>query len=328
MSSITPSTTLMQPIKFGSKKVLQVKDPIYTGHINKELKNYSIVPTDRNYKFLDNNNLHYLKINKHLISLSGFGKKCILFLTKINGKNYCFYINKKTGDIVYVRHRFKDEIFTGTIFDGEIIKDENNNWIFSITDIMVYKGNTQDKTTLIDRIEIMNNIISTEYKEDHNLDVARIEIKKYFEYEYLNDLYNTFKPSLSYRCSGFIFKNIMCNDKYLLHIFEENRTKKAVEESKLNTNTSSIIAFKINKTELPDIYELHCSKDGSLYKYGYAGVTTLAKSKYLIELFEKSGGTDIYVKCSFHQVFKKWMPYDIANYISDYQTVENVSENI
>ena len=41
----------MIPVKFANKRVLQVKDTVYIGHINKELRNYSIIPTERNYKF-------------------------------------------------------------------------------------------------------------------------------------------------------------------------------------------------------------------------------------------------------------------------------------
>ena len=322
------SNTLMIPVKFANKRVLQVKDTVYIGHINKELRNYSIIPTERNYKFLDNNNLNYLKINKHLVSLNGFGKKCILFLTKIKDKSYCFFINKKTGDILYVRYRFKDDIFTGTVLDGEMIKDNDGNWIYSIIDILIYKGNSMDKLSLQDRINEIETMLKHEYIVDNNFDIAKLEVKKYFEYKYMNDLYTKYKDSLNYRCSGFIFKNILCNDKYLLHILEENRTKNKIENIKIEQNNKTEIAFKINKTEYPDIYELHCSKDGNLHKYGYAAVPTLAVSMYLNDIFKNINNEDIYMKCSFHIGFNKWTPYDKTDYLSEYKNIQKiVNEN-
>ena len=320
------SNSKMNAVKFCNKKGLEINDNLLKNIIIKKLNDYNLKHEEKNYRFLDNSLINYLKINKHLVTLSSFGKKNLLFLTKINNKKYCFFINKKNNTFVSVRYRFKDNIFNDTILDGELLKDNDNNWIFSIIDIIVDKGNTTDKFPLNKRLEILNDIIDNNFIKDYNFDVANLEVKKYFEYKYIDDIYNTFKNKLSYRCSGFIFKNIIINEKYLLYIFQENRTKKSYgnsKECKVSTK-NDIISFNIKKTDLPDIFELYCSKDNTMFKYGIASINTLSCSRFVNKLFEDKNESSIYVKCSYNKKFNKWIPYEEYTEISDYNTIKEM----
>ena len=239
-------------------------------------------------------------------------------------------MNKKTNTIVSVRYRFKEIYFNDTILDGELLKDNDNNWIFSVIDIIVDKGNCVDKYPLNHRLVILEDMISNHFQKDTNMDVADVELKKYFEYKYINDLYDTYKEKLSYRCSGFIFKNIIIYEKYLLYIFQENRTKKSItliKKCKIN-NSNEIISFNIKKTDLPDIFELYCSKDESMYKYGIASINTFACSKFVNGLFEQNNNEAVYVRCSYHKVFDKWIPYEQHEDISDYNIIKGMESEL
>ena len=317
----------MKAVRLGNKKVLQINDTQIKDQIKNSLENYRINCLDRNYKFLDSASIDYLKINKHLVTLSSFGKKYLLYITKINNKKYCFFICKKTNNIVSVRYRFKENIFCNTLIDGELLKDNDNNWIFSIIDIIVYKGNYLDKHNLNERLDILSELVNNEYNKDTNFDIAELKIKKYFEYCHMNDLSNSYMNNLNYRCSGFIFKNILINEKYLLYIFQENRTKKTVNNDKIINNkiNKSIPSFIIKKTELPDIYELYCSKENKLFKYGIASINTLACSKFIRDIIKEN--EDIYVKCSYNKLFNKWIPYSLTDTISDYNSIKKLEEN-
>ena len=316
----------MNAIKFCNKKGLEINDSILKNIIIQKLQNYNLNHEEKNYRFLDNSLINYLKINKHLVSLSSFGKKNLLYLTKINNKKYCLFINKKNNSIISVRYRFKDIYFNDTILDGELLKDNNNKWIFSIIDVIVDKGNSIDKFPLTYRLDLLNDMINNNYCRDDAMDVAYLELKQYFEYKYINDVYNNFKNKLSYRCSGLIFKNIIINEKYLLYIFQENRTKKSItNNNKISINKSNdIISFNIKKTYLPDIYELYCSKEGALTKYGIASINTMSCSKFVNNLFNNKNDDLIYVKCSYHKRFNKWIPYEQYTEISDYNVIKNM----
>jgi len=320
------SNSRMNAIKFCNKKGLEINDPILKSVIIQKLNNYNLKHEEKNYRFLDNSLINYLKINKHLITLSSFGKKNLLYLTRINNKKYCLFINKKNSTIVSVRYRFKDNYFNDTILDGELLKDNNNVWIFSIIDIIVDKGNSTDRYPLQQRLEMLNDTIHNNFQKDNNLDVAHLEVKQYFEYKHMSDVYDTYKNKLSYRCSGFIFKNIIIFEKYLLYIFQENRTKKSItthKNCKINTS-NDIISFNIKKTDLPDIYELYCSKDESLFKYGIASINTMACSKFVNQLFNDNKNKDFNVRCSYHKEFNKWIPYEEVSEISDYATIKTM----
>lgn len=326
----TNNQAKMISYKIGGKRGLKINDNKIKTTIIKSLESYINI-NDRGYKFLDNSTLNYLKINKHLIALSTFGKKFLLYFTKIDDKKYCIYYNRKTNELVSVRHRFKDDIFDNTLIDGELLKDtDTEHWRFSVSDILVYKGTNLNKHILDERLTILKNMLETEYIVDTNLDIAEFEVKQYFEYKYLDDLYNTYMEKKPYRCSGFIFKNTMIYEKYLLYIFQENRTKKTISSDKIKTNStqSSIKSFQIKKTDLPDIYELYCSKEGTIFKYGYAGVTTLNNSLFILTLFkDASQNAEIYVKCSYNKLFEKWIPFASDETIDDYDNIKLIETN-
>jgi len=315
----------MSGYKIGGKRGLKINDEAIKSKVIKSLESYINI-NDRGYKFLDNSTLNYLKINKHLVALSTFGKKFLVYFTRINDRKYCLYYNRKTNEVISVRHRFKDDIFLNTLIDGELLKDtDTEHWRFSISDILVYKGTNLNKHILKDRLELLNQMLSEEYIADDNFDIAEFDVKQYFEYKHIQDLYETYMETKPYRCSGFLFKNIMINERYLLYIFQENRTKKTIATDKINTASpqSVIKSFQIKKTDLPDIYELYCSKEGSIFKYAYAGVTTLNNSIFIANLFKDiPHNADVYVKCSYNRLFEKWVPFGADETIDDYENIK------
>jgi len=85
----------MESFIFCKKKSLKVKSDKILNFIKSNLIKFNINQNEKNYKFLDNISINYLKINKHIVTYSTFGHKYILYLTKYNNKNTCFFINKK-----------------------------------------------------------------------------------------------------------------------------------------------------------------------------------------------------------------------------------------
>ena len=119
-----------------------------TGFCNKEIDNV----TDNSMKkyILDNLDIktnhkfhyRYARIyneqykknlnNPHLICLKSSGTPYLLFCTQINDINYCFLIDKKIKDgyeypkIFIVHYRFDPQLFQGTLFETELIRDKND----------------------------------------------------------------------------------------------------------------------------------------------------------------------------------------------------------
>ena len=128
-----------------------------TGFCNKEIDN---VTNNQMKEYILNNmkmktninfNDRYAKIyneqyrknlnNPHIICLKTSGTPYLLFLTQINDTNYCFLIDKKIKDgylypkIFLVHYRFNEELFNGTLFEVELIRDKNQEWSLIIGDI-------------------------------------------------------------------------------------------------------------------------------------------------------------------------------------------------
>ena len=84
--------------------------------------------------------------NPHLICLKSSGTPYLLFCTQINDTNYCFLIDKKIKDgyeypkIFIVHYRFSPELFQGTLFETELIRDKHQEWSLLIGDIYHNSG--------------------------------------------------------------------------------------------------------------------------------------------------------------------------------------------
>jgi len=338
--SIISFIIIMKSIKFGNKKALQIVSNDMKNTIKNEIKDTCAMEiTTRYYNFLNEKNMHLLKDNTYKVCINTFGHKYLLFLTKYNNKNYCIFVNKKKEDMIHIRFRFKDELFTNTLFDGELIKNKDDNWVYVITDIMAYKGECILKNKILDeRIELLKNVYDNDYAIDEMMDFCKIDIKKYFDLKYLDDIHKRYLQSVPYKCSGIYFQHNTDYKKSFMYIFPEFRTIQ--DSSTTQTSTSSNIQtknepvekkiiepnkkfpfnFQIRQTDLPDIYQLYYKNKDKMINYGYAGVPNMETSKLLSDIFEKmdpDGTKDDNIKvvgiCEFSEKFGKWIPKKITH---------------
>ena len=104
--------------------------------------NYYIKISDRNFYILNKKNLRYIENKPFVLSVKSLGSLYYLYLTKIEGKNYCIYINRRLKEghkfplMVSALYRFDDEIYSNTLFDGELLRDNDGNWLFIINNLV------------------------------------------------------------------------------------------------------------------------------------------------------------------------------------------------
>ena len=241
----------MKPIKFGNKNVLQ----IVSNSVKSEIKNSvrsaaNMEITTRSYNFLNEKNLHNLNDTDYKVCVNTFGHKYLLFLTKYHNKNYCVFINKKREDMIHVRFRFSEELFNNTLFDGELIKNNDNKYVYTITDIFSYKNECviEDKS-LEERLDILQNIIHKKYKKDDLMNFCLLDVKEYFELKYLKDIYERYIPSIPYRCSGIFLQHLENHRKSYMYIFPEFRTQNNQQNNNQqnNKNQNKEVNKKVNK---------------------------------------------------------------------------------
>jgi len=241
----------MKSTYFCNKKSLEIISPNIKNDITSlinEIGSFNL--TSKYYTFLNKKNVNNLKENKFLVSLSTFGKKFILFVTKYNTKKYCIFINKKNESMIVTQLKFTDDIFLGTLFDGELVKNDNEKWIFLINDIAYCKGNNIITKPFHERQNIIENILLNEYDYKEDNQSFFISKKNYFRYENIKDLVENYMNNLNYKCSGLYFKNINNFSDNYLFIFPECRSDTKILNNKIeieNKNNNINNTKNINK---------------------------------------------------------------------------------
>jgi hypothetical protein len=317
----------MKSVYFSNKKSLQVVSPNIRNDIKSQINHMGSFNLDsKYYTFLNRKNVNNLKENNFMVSLSTFGKKYILYITKYNQRKYCIFINKKNDIMTVTQLKFSDEIFNGTLFDGELVKNNEEKWIFLINDIAYYKGDNIITKSFQERQVIIENILSKEHDNNNEEnDTLFITKKMYFEYNNIKDLCERYINHLNYKCSGVYFKNIHNFSDNYLFIFPECRSDskilnngitignikinmenneeeddlfkdvEIIESSKSNMKLEKTTCrFLINPTTMPDIYELYCKNtNNNIEKYSYASVPDIETSNFLKNIIGENNTTDI-----------------------------------
>lgn len=246
--------------------------------------------------------------NPHLICLKSSGTPYLLFCSQINDVNYCFLIDKKVKDgyeypkIFIVHYRFSPELFKGTLFETELIRDKNQEWSLLIGDIYHNSGVSLKNIQIHDRMNVCIDIMENKYINDSFCDICPIFIKKYFDFQEIRSIFSDFIPNLPYRVRGFYFVPMKTSYSKIIYIFKDEDYKK------VNTNNKKYISFRIIKTVKPDVYELYLFNEQktSIQKHSYASIPDIQTSKWVKQLCDSKD--ECMVECKYNSLFKKWVP--------------------
>ena len=112
---------------FGNKEA-QILPKKQVSYIVDVLNNYEINYQDKTYRYLENNSFNYLKHNRHMVTLTTFGKKYLMFFTKISHNKVCIFINKRDGMFLSVNINAPDSLYNNTLIDGQFLKDYESDF--------------------------------------------------------------------------------------------------------------------------------------------------------------------------------------------------------
>ena len=250
--------------------------------------------------------------NPHIICLKSSGTPYLLYCTQINGVNYTFLIDKKIKvgydypKIFVTPYQFDSSLFTGTLFETELLRTKGNQWFLLIGDMYYCKSQNFKNKIIMDRMSCIHDIFDTQYNSDSFCDVCPIKIKRYFDYSEKDYLMNEFIPHLDYGTRGFYFVPLKCSYSKILYLFKDGEMKKPKQEKKTTLN------FMVQKTLKRDVYELYLQGDNNIVKQGIACVPNLKCSQMLRDLFNEFTD-EIIVECKYNLKFKKWEPLQKTN---------------
>jgi hypothetical protein len=318
---------LTEFISFCDRKADNVRSDEFKAKILNNLQEkHQIDISFKPYNLLKHTRIPCVDKHPHILSLRTVGNSYFLYLTNIDNVNYCFYIDRKIDSarhayprILSVKYRFKEDLFTDTLLDGELIYDVEGRWYFILADILIYKGQQLTKQTIERRVELLYYVLQNDYTPDMVLDICPFQVKKLFTYQDMEYIFNNYIPNLPYNTKGICFNTL--NPQYSSYIYMFNPTERIPTKYQKNNNVSKshqrvakqesykTHVFKIIQTNTSQIYDLYCLNDGRLVKYGVAYVGDASHRQFIDRLFETAQSKlDIMVECYYIPRYKKWKP--------------------
>ena len=351
-------------LSFCSKRAFNILDETLKQEILTKLhKNYYITIKDKNFYILNSKNIKYIEKNPHILSVKSIGSLYYLFLTIIDGRKYCLFIDKKIKEghkfprIISVIYRFDDSVFNNTVFDGELLRDQDDNWLYLINNLVLYKGELYKNKNIVQKLSKVYQILSDEYNKDDHIEICPLYVKRLFGYHEWDYIINTYIPNLKYKPRGIYFEGIRNLNNHLF-LFPRNQTfnksSNLPDDSgiKINSFSSSnngssnnsnikvsktsntysnnkkhknvgnninnedllrktYMTFIMRKTDTSDIYNLYCSNNDDLKKYGIALIDGLKTSKKMRKLFQNDKD-NLQMKCKYDNKKEKWIPIDLS----------------
>ena len=258
-------------IQFCDKKAFVMNDI--------DLHYYSYQPR---FKYIDLKDSSILE-EPHLVTLETNGIPFTLYLITIKGKKYCIMYDEKLKQSLCVKFRFHSELYKGSVFKGDLRKNEHGQWFFYIHDITYYKGDVCMKT-LSQKLTLIYDILKNFYKWDEYMNICQIRIRSFFLYEHLEKVRD--EVVYFYPDKGNTIYKWSKNENY---------------QKKQNEKKSTILA-EIHKTEKPDVYQVY-------YENEFLGNALLRGMKLSKDLFHLFKGREKYnIECKFNDRFQKWEP--------------------
>lgn len=318
--------------------------------------------SQKRYKYanlLNPTSITYLSKQPHLITLKTGGSNYFLFLTKINGVNNALFIDCKTKQgytlprIITTEFKFSDDLFNGTVFDGEIVRDKSDNWMFLISNIVALRGRVVNNN-IVSRMNLIYKILSENYNPDPILDICPIKVKKIYRYSDYDKLILLYIGKYDYEIKGLFFNSL--NNKHSNHLFMmsapskkegytdkkktrstgETKFSSAASETKQESITpvsdSDSITFQIKTTDKPEIYDLYAVNDKTrvVEKYSIALIKKMSISKMLNKYFSsENSDKSCFCNCKYNKKFNKWEVIDLnpdAILPDSLNTIKNMEE--
>ena len=223
----------------------------------------------------------------------------IIYLYLINNlsTNFCLYI--KDGNIYSVKHRFKNNLFKGTLFECQRYPKN----IMYVTNLLIHNG-IPFEGNLDDIIRNLNDLIDNSYQPDPILDPISLEVKPIVQSNYIKSLIQEYQP-----------KNLLCrhpDGKQLMILtgpfdLDQEQTDK---EEKIDISAISslqirndLLYFRLKYTDKSDVYHLYSLMNNSEIFFDLADVASIKTSRFLRTVQNNS-----IVLCRYNPDFNRWCP--------------------
>jgi len=189
-----------------------------------------------------------LSKNKYMVCEKTDGERIVLLILNIKSddsdtlKPMCFITNRN-NEFYFIPLSCKRELFEGSIFDGEIIKNKNGVWTYMIHDCMCYNG--VDFTKKIHKLRygaVVDFIVKRYFFKES--DPFQIKTKLFYSYgPELNKTWEHIKSTTENNIDGLIFTPVNEPMRF-------GRMKELLKWKEPGDNTMDFLVKKINSKKL------------------------------------------------------------------------------
>jgi hypothetical protein len=293
------------------------------------------------FLILDNTQkLNFLQDNEHYLSPNYRGYNYFLLMITIDGTKYCVAIDRKklsyhkdqldikNISVVQLNTNISDTFYQGTIFDGKLIKN-NNDYIFLIQDCFYLMGNKMLDMEMKQKINHLDEIFKVHFtKASKYCTNFNFKLNKLYEYNELKDFVYNILPTLTIPVNGITFFPKFSGIN-IVHIEKKNDKviiNNTPTTSKIESTSYHIIHDFVNflknrnysyevgntkilwlaRTQIPDVYYIAENENGD--KMGIAHIPNLKISHYCDDHIKDK---PVKFNCVFCNKFKKWIPINL-----------------
>lgn len=200
---------------------------------------YKIRIIQKHWHAFEDTHYQIIQRSPHLASIRSNGNPYYLYFTRYEGVNQMMYIDKKIQPgyqkprIILSKGRFYDAVFENTLVEGEMVKDNRNQWLFLITDVIIYKGVVLHDVLLHERLQKAYELLQYYYTPDPIMDVCQFQVKKYVPVnrQALESLV-AFSEKLPYSSRGIYIYPLSLKYKPKLINFDDTLVKSVVRKVK------------------------------------------------------------------------------------------------
>ena len=334
----------LQQISFCGKVVQNLTNDDQKGYfLDKLYNNYQTKISDKDYIILKEKYLSNLHKNKHYLSTVSNGNRYFLYLTIYQGRYLNLFIDRKVKEgykyprMLLVDFNFDDSFYQQeTLFSGELIKKDDNSWLFLLSNLLVYQEQTIN-LNIIGKMNIIYRILSKNYQNSEKQPCV-LKVKKIFKIQEISEVLQKFIPNLGYTCKALSFYPDNNSFSNFIYLFDRNKSyqekntmtksisklsntsseissidnidelKRTIEEKIETTDEEIEYNFKLRNTDCPDIYQLFTKYQKKVILYGYAHIPSIKCSKYIQKKLSSNDYKDIIINCRYSNNFKKWEP--------------------
>ena len=199
---------------------------------------------------IERKDLYKIKKFPYVVSNKTDGVRFMMICVRYKDEPYCVLVNRSFTFCAVNDQKFDEEVYDGTLLDGELAKNNKGEWHYLVHDVVSAAGRDVSKDNWSDRNMNLTKIVDTAYKGPGQFTTT---IKEFYHFSQLGDVIN--QNSNEFKSDGLVFTPqlypIGMGTQYTLF--------------KWKPQTEHTFDFKVTKPD--DTYSLNIFHKGNIVEY-------------------------------------------------------------